>query len=157
MTLSNQPEPTLSNQPEPIDRDTLIRFYESYCIITFIDDGKAILSSQGGIISPIVIDEKLLLEPSAANLADFKNQLSKELLELSEPFAPTDETNEYIINGERRRIIDRAFDRFDWRGRRYSGSQKSEVCSMPYALCPMPYALCPVVPHLSEKGYITDI
>ena len=29
----------------------------------------------------------------------------------------------------------------------YSGSQKSEVCSMPYALCP-------VVPHLSEKGYI---
>jgi hypothetical protein len=62
MTLSNQPEPTLSNQPEPIDRDTLIRFYESYCI-TFIDDGKAILSSQGGMISPIVIDEKLLLEP----------------------------------------------------------------------------------------------
>jgi len=36
----------------------------------------------------------------------------------------------------------------------YSGSQKSEVCPMPYALCPMPYALCPVVPHLSEKGYI---
>jgi len=35
----------------------------------------------------------------------------------------------------------------------YSGSQKSEVCPMPYALCPMPYALCPVVPHLSEKGY----
>jgi hypothetical protein len=113
-----RPEPTLSNQPEPIDRDTLIRFYESYCI-TFIDDGKAILSSQGGMISSIVIDEKLLLEPSAANLADFKNQLPKELLELSEPFAPTDETNEYIINGERRRIIDRAFDRFDWRGRRY--------------------------------------
>jgi hypothetical protein len=26
---------------------------------------------------------------------------------------------------------------------------------MPYALCPMPYALCPIVPHLSEKGYIT--
>jgi hypothetical protein len=25
----------------------------------------------------------------------------------------------------------------------YSGSQKSEVCPMPYALCPMPYALCP--------------
>lgn len=113
-----RPEPTLSNQPEPMDRDTLIGFYESYCI-TFIDDGKAILSSQGGMISPIVIDEKLLLEPSAANLADFKNQLPKELLELSEPFAPTDETNEYIINGERRRIIDRAFDRFDWRGRRY--------------------------------------
>jgi hypothetical protein len=62
MTLSNKPEPTLSNQPEPIDRDSLIRFYESYCI-TFIDDGKAILSSQGGMISPIVIDEKLLLEP----------------------------------------------------------------------------------------------
>ena len=37
----------------------------------------------------------------------------------------------------------------------YSGSQKSEVCPMPYALCPMPYALCPVVPHLSEKGYIS--
>ena len=36
----------------------------------------------------------------------------------------------------------------------YSGSQKSEVCPMPYALCPMTYALCPVVPHLSEKGYI---
>jgi len=29
---------------------------------------------------------------------------------------------------------------------KYSGSQKSQVC-------PMPYALCPVVPHLSEKGY----
>jgi len=29
------------------------------------------------------------------------------------------------------------------------------LCPMPYALCPMPYALCPVVPHLSEKGYIT--
>ena len=28
----------------------------------------------------------------------------------------------------------------------YAGSQKSEVC-------PMPYALCPVVPHLSDKGY----
>jgi hypothetical protein len=27
---------------------------------------------------------------------------------------------------------------------------------MPYALCPMPYALCPVVPHLSEKGYISQ-
>ena len=26
----------------------------------------------------------------------------------------------------------------------YSGSQKSEVCPMPYALCPMPYALCPM-------------
>ena len=38
----------------------------------------------------------------------------------------------------------------------YSGSQKSEVCPMPYALCPMPYALCPVVPHLSEKGYISN-
>jgi len=25
----------------------------------------------------------------------------------------------------------------------YSGSQKSEVCPMPYALCPMPYALGP--------------
>jgi len=25
----------------------------------------------------------------------------------------------------------------------YSGSQKSEVCPIPYALCPMPYALCP--------------
>ncbi|MGB7708564.1 MAG: hypothetical protein WBL95_03280 [Microcoleus sp.] len=25
----------------------------------------------------------------------------------------------------------------------------------PYALCPMPHALCPVVPHLSEKGYIS--
>ena len=51
--------------------------------------------------------------------------------------------------------------------RLYSGSQKSEICPMPYALCPMPYALCPmpyalcpmpyalcpVVPHLSEKGY----
>lgn len=118
MTLSNQPEPTLSNQPEPIDRDTLIRFYESYGI-TFIDGGKAILSLQGGIISPIVIDEKLLLEPSAANLVDFKNQLPKDLLELGEPFDPTDEKNEYIINGERRRIIDRAFDHFDWRGRRY--------------------------------------
>jgi hypothetical protein len=35
----------------------------------------------------------------------------------------------------------------------YSGSQKSEVCPIPYPLCPMPYALCPVVPHLSEKGY----
>ena len=23
---------------------------------------------------------------------------------------------------------------------KYSGSQKSEVCPMPYALCPMPYA-----------------
>jgi hypothetical protein len=33
----------------------------------------------------------------------------------------------------------------------YSGSQKSEVCPMPYALCPMPYARR--VPHLSEKGY----
>ena len=38
----------------------------------------------------------------------------------------------------------------------YSGSQKSEVCPMPYALCPMPYALCPVVPHLSEKGYMSE-
>ena len=38
----------------------------------------------------------------------------------------------------------------------YSGSQKSEVCPMPYALCPMPYALCPVLPHLSEKGYISN-
>jgi hypothetical protein len=109
---------TLSNQPEPTDRDTLIRFYESYGI-TFIDDGKAILNSQGGIISPIVIDEKLLLEPSAASLVDFKNQLPKELLELSEPFDPTDEKNEYIINDERHRIIDRVFDHFDWRGRRY--------------------------------------
>ncbi|MGB7707933.1 MAG: hypothetical protein WBL95_00040 [Microcoleus sp.] len=36
----------------------------------------------------------------------------------------------------------------------YSGSRKSELCPMPYALCPMPYALCPTVPHLSEKGYI---
>jgi hypothetical protein len=36
---------------------------------------------------------------------------------------------------------------------RYSGSQKSEVCPMPYALFPMPYSLFPVVPHLSEKGY----
>ncbi len=36
---------------------------------------------------------------------------------------------------------------------RYSGSQKSEVCPMPYALCPMLYALCRIVPHLSEKGY----
>jgi hypothetical protein len=26
---------------------------------------------------------------------------------------------------------------------------------MPYGLCPMVYALCPVVPHLSEKGYIS--
>ncbi|TAF05694.1 MAG: histidine kinase [Oscillatoriales cyanobacterium] len=26
----------------------------------------------------------------------------------------------------------------------YSGSRKSEVCPMPYALCPMPYALCPM-------------
>ena len=26
----------------------------------------------------------------------------------------------------------------------YSGSQKSEVCPMRYALCPMPYALCPM-------------
>ena len=25
----------------------------------------------------------------------------------------------------------------------YSGSQKSEVCPMPYALYPIPYALCP--------------
>jgi hypothetical protein len=31
----------------------------------------------------------------------------------------------------------------------YSGSQKSEVCPMPYALCPMPYALCPM-PHALE-------
>jgi putative transposase len=28
---------------------------------------------------------------------------------------------------------------------------------MPYALCPMPYALCPIVPHLSEKGYISGM
>jgi hypothetical protein len=26
---------------------------------------------------------------------------------------------------------------------------------MPYALCPMPYALCQIVPHVTEKGYIT--
>jgi hypothetical protein len=25
-----------------------------------------------------------------------------------------------------------------------------------YALCPMPYALCPVVPHVSEKGYMSE-
>ena len=33
----------------------------------------------------------------------------------------------------------------------YSGSQKSEVCPMPYALCPMPYAyaLCPM-PYAHE-------
>jgi hypothetical protein len=28
---------------------------------------------------------------------------------------------------------------------------------MPYALCPMPYALCQIVPHVSEKGYITTL
>ena len=29
---------------------------------------------------------------------------------------------------------------------------------MPYALCPMPYALCPMpdIPHLFEKGYISQ-
>jgi hypothetical protein len=32
----------------------------------------------------------------------------------------------------------------------YSGSQKSEVC-------PMPYDLCRIVPHLSEKGYSSNI
>jgi hypothetical protein len=26
---------------------------------------------------------------------------------------------------------------------------------MTYALCPMPYALSTVVPHLSEKGYLS--
>ena len=36
----------------------------------------------------------------------------------------------------------------------YSGSQKSEVCPMPYALCPMPYGQCPRTPHVTEKGYI---
>ena len=39
----------------------------------------------------------------------------------------------------------------------YSGSQKSEVCPMPYALCPMPYALCPMptrTSYESSKGYI---
>ena len=38
----------------------------------------------------------------------------------------------------------------------YSGSQKSEVCPMPYALCPMPYALCPMpmsTSYESSKGY----
>ena len=45
--------------------------------------------------------------------------------------------------------------RYIYQETKYSGSQKSEVCPMPYALCPMPYALCPVVPHLSEKGYIS--
>ena len=39
----------------------------------------------------------------------------------------------------------------------YSGSQKSEVCPMPYALCPMPHAQCPRVPHLSEKGYSDQV
>ena len=33
---------------------------------------------------------------------------------------------------------------FLWKNTFYSGSQKSEVCPMPYALCPMPYALCPM-------------
>jgi len=27
---------------------------------------------------------------------------------------------------------------------------------MPYALCPMPYALCPIVPHVTEKGYMSQ-
>ena len=36
----------------------------------------------------------------------------------------------------------------------YSGSQKSEVCPMPYALCPMPYALCPWVPHMRDRKAI---
>jgi hypothetical protein len=35
---------------------------------------------------------------------------------------------------------------------RYSGSQKSEVCPMPYALCPMPYALCPMPYALCPSG-----
>jgi len=38
---------------------------------------------------------------------------------------------------------------------RYSGSQKSEVCPMPYALCPMPYALCPWVPHMRARKAIS--
>ena len=29
------------------------------------------------------------------------------------------------------------------------------LCPMPYALCPMPYALCQIVPHVTEKGYIS--
>ncbi|WP_445250197.1 pentapeptide repeat-containing protein [Microcoleus sp. OTE_8_concoct_300] len=37
----------------------------------------------------------------------------------------------------------------------YSGSQKSEVCPMPYALCPMPYALCPVLIFLRKAIYAT--
>ena len=37
-----------------------------------------------------------------------------------------------------------------FRDRAYSGSQKSEVCPMPYALCPMPYALCPMPSRTSS-------
>ena len=29
------------------------------------------------------------------------------------------------------------------------------LCPMPYALCPMLNALCPIVPHVTEKGYIS--
>ncbi|HBK97627.1 MAG TPA: hypothetical protein DD001_10000 [Microcoleaceae bacterium UBA10368] len=38
----------------------------------------------------------------------------------------------------------------------YSGSRKSEVCPMPYALCPMPYmpyALCPMPYALCPMPY----
>jgi hypothetical protein len=67
-----------------------------------------------------VIDEKLLLEPSAANLADFNKQLPKELLDPIEPIDPTDGQSQYIINGERRQQIgNRIFDHYDWRGRKY--------------------------------------
>jgi hypothetical protein len=38
----------------------------------------------------------------------------------------------------------------------YSGSRKSEVCPMPYALCPMPYALCPTVLVLAEQEGWTE-
>ena len=46
-----------------------------------------------------------------------------------------------------------AFD-VDWQKRNfiYSGSQKSEVCPMPYALCPMPYAHEYLI--FRSKGYI---
>ncbi|WP_445171938.1 hypothetical protein [Microcoleus sp.] len=33
--------------------------------------------------------------------------------------------------------------------------KRCEVCPMPYALCPMPYARR--IPHVTEKGYRSDI
>ena len=29
-------------------------------------------------------------------------------------------------------------------------------CPMPNAQCPMPNAQCPIVPHVTEKGYISQ-